>query len=137
MTDGHPPPSTPAADENSGPFTPFVLEPVKAFRRLVTQPAFMGLLVALLVAVPTVVATLPGGGDPASDKAVVEPTPPTDQVPDDNSIGLQAYEDCVRSPWLRANCEAAALKSGGSAAALYLECRNASLTAERCLAKLP
>jgi hypothetical protein len=155
------------------PFDPFALdsqrahhstnsgapEPMQRSRGFRIPPAFLGLLIALAVAVPTVVATLPQSGqapsdggaapsvqgdappDPGSPPATggdpADPAPPSDPPATDPGLQQrQAVEDCVAS--LRdpsAACENVLGEDAG-AAALYLDCREAGAAAENCLSVL-
>ena len=83
MAGGHPPPSPDPARTSSSPFVPFASggaegTPLDRLRRATADaspcpavsgipPAFLGLLLALAVAVPTVLATLPHAGQAPSD----------------------------------------------------------------------
>jgi hypothetical protein len=102
MTDSRPPSPQTAAD---GPFDPFALEEQKAHnstgspapagrRRLRIPPPLLGLLLALAVAVPTIVATLQPAGQSSSDggasPSVGEPATPPDPAPPSTGDGEQA-----------------------------------------------
>lgn len=162
MADSHPSPSPVPPDKS--PFNPFGLEPQKAHnstgsggppptqpvspRRFRIPPAFLGLLLAVAVAVPTVLATLPPAGQAPSDggaaPAVQGDAPPdtgspptTSGDPANPGRQLQAVEDCAEGmPDLRASC-ATLLGEDAHAAALYLNCRGTGLPAKNCLAALP
>ena len=98
MTSGYPPPSPDPPGHGSSPFVPFAQEAQKAHhstgsgapqpmqgpRRFGIPPAFLGLLLALAVAVPTVVATLPQSGQAPSDGAAT-PSVRGDAPPDAGS----------------------------------------------------
>jgi hypothetical protein len=163
MTDRHPPPNPQTAGDGSPPFDPFTLEVQKAHsstgpiapgpmqhvgrRRFGIPAPLLGLQLALAVAVPTVVATLPAGQDasdgnggganfsaPADEAQTERAEPPTT---DPGTRWLPAVKDCVESlPRLRAGCEIL-LREHPRAAARYLDCRGLGLPADRCLAALP
>jgi hypothetical protein len=171
MTDGYPP-STPYPAGDRPPFDPFVLEPQKAHnstgspapahpgrRRLRIPGPLLGLLLALAVAVPTVVATLPPAGQDSSDGGSAAPAdqaspsegggelaPLPDQTPSgpadppSSGPGWQqslAVEDCLenaRGLWI--SCEDI-LREDAETAARYLACREAGLPADKCLVAPP
>lgn len=173
MTSGYPPPSPDPPGHGSSPFVPFAQEAQKAHhstgssapqpmqgpRRFGIPPAFLGLLLALAVAVPTVVATLPQSGQAPSDGVATpseqgdappdagsprarggdpaDPVAPSDPPTTDPGLQpLQAVEDCVASlPARSAGCESVLGQDAG-AAALYLECREDGAAAENCLSML-
>jgi hypothetical protein len=162
MTDRHPPPNPQTAGDGSPPFDPFMLEAQKAHnstgsaapapmqhggrRRFGIPAPLLGLVLALAVAVPTVVATLPAGQDGSdeggggAELAAPKESPSEQAKPETTDPGDQwvpAVEDCVESlPGLRANCKIL-LREHPRAAALYLDCRELGLAADRCLATLP
>jgi hypothetical protein len=180
MTDGHPPPTPQTAGDGPSPFDPFMLEPQKAHnstgspapppmqrgrRRMRIPGPLLGLLLALAVAVPTVVATLQPAGQDSSGEAgggvssqpqddaqstTESPPPSSDRIPRDHTPAppadppstapgpeLLAIEDCVESlPGLRGSCETL-LGQDSQAAARYLDCRGLGLPADRCLVAAP
>ena len=133
---------------SSGP--PDSMQRSRGFR---IPPAFLGLLLALAVAVPIVIATLPQSGqapsgDAAAPQRPADPVapPPAGREPADpaaplpaippGSQELQAVEDCAASlPGLQLSCETV-LGGDPGAAALYLDCREVGAAAERCLSVL-
>jgi hypothetical protein len=181
MTDGHAPPSPQTTGDGSPPFDPFVLEPQKArsstgaagpgsvehggSRGFRIPPAFLGLVLALAVAVPVVVGTLPQSGQAPSDPGAAPsleqetpsepadpappppisreapeeapPPPPEPEAADPDSRQLLAVQDCAASlPGLRTNCEIV-LGNNAETAARYLDCRDAGVAAARCLEVVP
>jgi hypothetical protein len=163
MTDEHRAPSNDQAEQDSSPFGSFDQEPVMArdstasapppqsvrrrssFRRLTMQPGFLALLLALVVAVPVVFATLPRpGGDNAGEPSVGAPAPSETQrsAPSTTAPGpdpradeqrVDAYEDCIEKvARLPGRCEAL-LSDETSGATLYLDCRRAGIAADRCI----
>jgi hypothetical protein len=109
MTDGHTPQTPQSAGDGSPPFDPFTLEPQKAHistgsaapppiqhagrRRFGIPAPVLGLLLALAVAVPTIVATSGPAGQESSDGGAdssVQKPAPADPAPPSEGFGEQA-----------------------------------------------
>jgi len=99
MAGGHQSPPPDPSGQGSSPFPPFVTEhhnahhptssgPPQSMQRsrgFRIPPAFLGLLLALAVAVPTVVATLPQSGQAPSDGGGATPSVQEEAPPDTGS----------------------------------------------------